>query len=127
MHTSEIGESIDFALPFYPQLVSLPKILKPFDVNVVFKYRTLKNILIRNSPVDKNGCIYEIPCSVCNKKYLGQSGKNISTRLKQHQYNVRTGNLSSSLFQHMNNHNHAIDWQGARVVMYCSNILKRNY
>ena len=83
-------------------------------------------MLIRNSPVQRNGCIYEIPCKQCNKKYIGQSGKDLTTRLKQHQYNVRVGNIASSLFQHMNEYNHAINWRNAKEIMYCKDFVKRN-
>ena len=100
--------------------------LKPFGVHVVFKNNTLKNILINNSPTNKNGCIYEIPCNECNKKYIGQSGKELEQRIKQHKYNVRIGNTASGLFQHMNEFNHGINWKEAREIIYCKDIVKRN-
>ena len=83
-------------------------------------------MLIRNSPINKNGCIYEIPCNQCNRRYIGQSGKDLATRLKQHQYNVRVGNVASSLFQHMNECNNTINWINAKEIMYCKDFVKRN-
>ena len=67
-----------------------------------------------------------MPCNHCSKKYVGQSGKDLMTRLKQHRYNVRVGNTASSLFQHMNECNHTINWNEAKVIMNCKDIVKRN-
>ena len=113
-------------LPFYQQLTLLPQILKTFGVNVAFKNNILKNILIKNSPNQISGCIYEIPCNQCNKKYVGQSGKELSTRLKQHRYNVRVGNTASSIFLHMNEFSHSINWAESKEIMYCKDVVKRN-
>ena len=113
-------------LPFYSQFLNIPRLLKPLGINVVFRNSTLENILIKNSPRQQVGCIYEIPCKHCNQKYVGQSGKELATRIKQHKYNVRTGNTASSLFHHMNNCNHTIDWNGAKEIMYCKDIIKRD-
>ena len=113
-------------LPFYKHFIPVPGILKCFGINVIFRNNTLKNMLIRNSPVQKGGCIYEIPCNHCNKRYIGQSGKELTTRLKQHQYNVRIGNTASSLFYHMNEYNHTINWKEAKEIMHCNDFVKRN-
>ena len=114
-------------LPFYNNLLSIPKLVKVLGINIVFKNTcTLKSLLIKNSPNQGAGCIYQVPCSQCNKVYLGQSGKELTVRLKQHKYNVRTGNMSSALFVHMNEFNHRIEWQDAKELIYCKDLVKRN-
>ena len=125
-----VNRNFDFnnllVLPFYPTFTQVPEMLKTFGVTVIFKNNTLKDMLIKNSPKQINGCIYEIPCNQCNKRYVGQSGKELATRIKQHKYNVRTGSMDSSLFQHMNNEDHSINWTAAKEIMYCKDFLKRN-
>ena len=59
-------------------------------------------------------------------KYVGQTGKELSVRLNQHKYCVRTGQMSSALFVHMNNFNHQIDWANSNQIVNCKNIIKRN-
>ena len=114
-------------LPYYHQLSPLPGLLKMFDINLVFKNNdTLKKLLIRNSPKNVCGCLYEIPCNHCDKKYIGQSGKELTTRIKQHRYNVRVGNMSSSLFVHMNDCNHTINWTNSKEIIYCKDLVNRN-
>ena len=114
-------------LPYSNTLLNVPRFCKFFNINVVFRFsNTLKNILIKNSPKNSLGCIYRIPCQDCNNSYIGQSGKGLATRLKQHKYSVRTGQVSNALFLHRNNFNHRINWQEAEVLLYCNNINKRN-
>jgi len=35
-------------------------------------------------------CIYEIPCKNCDKVYVGETGRNLSTRLNEHRKEVET-------------------------------------
>ena len=114
-------------LPYSNCLMKVPQFCKMFNINVVFRFaNTLKQTLIKNSPKNSLGCIYKIPCLDCSHLYIGQSGKGISTRIKQHQYSVRSGQESNALFLHRNNFNHRINWKDAEVVIYCNNITKRN-
>ena len=51
--------------------------------------RKLKTVLPSLKPqVEKelrSGVIYEIKCAVCNAAYVGQTGRHLITRLKEHQ------------------------------------------
>ena len=74
-------------LPFYSNLLNISRLLKSFNVNVVFNYSsTVLSLLIKNSPIQKFGCIYEVPCRDCDKNYVGESSKSLETRIKQHKY-----------------------------------------
>ena len=115
------------ALPFNLNFTYIQKLLKTFKINVIFKNSgTLKSLLINNSPKQNYGCIYTIPCNGCDMRYLGQTGKILDCRIKQHKYAVRTGQISNALFIHMNNNNHIIDWKSSSEIVICNNIIKRN-
>ena len=103
------------------------KILKSLNINVVFKYETvIKNILIKNSPImDNNPGVYCIPCNDCHHIYVGQSGKTLPERCKQHRYNVRTASSSSALFLHKQNYDHFINWNRARLVYKSTSVVER--
>ena len=73
-----------------------------------------------------DGCIYKIPCKECNKCYIGQTGKSLALRVKQHKYSVRTGQESNALFIHLRDMNHCIDWPQATSIFPCNDIAKRN-
>ena len=114
-------------LPYNKCLENVPKFCKNFNIKVIFRYsNTLKSLLIRNSPRVSHGCIYRVPCMNCNCFYIGQSGKGLETRIKQHKYSVRMGQMSNALFLHVNDFNHRVDWDGSEVILYCDNIVKRN-
>ena len=57
--------------------------------NIIMTLRKLKTVLPSLKPqVEKelrSGVIYEIKCAVCNAAYVGQTGRHLITRLKEHQ------------------------------------------
>ena len=114
-------------LPFSTKFVQVPSLLKHFNVNVVFSNNcTLKKLLIKNSPDQTDGCVYKIPCKDCDMFYIGQTGKDLDTRIKQHKYSVRTGQESNALFVHLRDKNHCIDWSNATSIFPCNKLLDRN-
>ena len=73
-----------------------------FNITIVFHYNnTIKNILINNNPNKPEACIYKIPCANCPLVYVGQTGKSLEARVKQHKYSIRSGQENSALFQHI--------------------------
>ena len=104
-------------LPYYQELTPIIQILKSLDIGVVFKYESvMRNMLIKNSPkIINDPGVYCIPCNGCRQIYIGQSGKALSERCKQHQYNVRTANSSSALFIHKRDNNDFIKCYGAKT------------
>ena len=130
-YKTESGSSFELknllVLPFSDKFTQVPELLKIFNVNVAFSNSgTIKDILIKNSPDQVDGCVYKIPCTECNKCYIGQTGKNLTMRVKQHKYSVRTGQESNALFIHQRDMNHCIDWSHASSIFPCNDIVKRN-
>ena len=114
-------------IPYWSQFVDLPRILSTLGLKVVFKYtNTLKNILIKNSPPNDNNIIYKIPCTDCNKIYIGQTSKGLDVRIKQHQYNVRQHHTNSAIFQHSFNEDHRINWHNSNKIIKSNNYFERN-
>ena len=108
-------------LPFHKELTPSIRILKNLDIKVVFRYeQTVKSSLIKNSPQSNTGSVYSIPCKACTNLYIGQTGKTLFERIKQHKYSVRTAQESSGIFMHVAEKNHNIDWDKATEV-YKSN------
>ena len=99
---------IILTLPYHKELLPLQKLLKSFSIDLVFRYdSTIRNYVIKNSPnIEETGGVYYIPCKICDKIYIGQTGKHLSERLKQHKYNVRTAVESSAVFKHQETYNH---------------------
>lgn len=114
-------------LPYHDNFIKLPHILKNFNIQVIFSNsNTVRSLLIKNSPENKEGCVYKIPCKNCNKCYIGQTGKELNVRLKQHKYSVRSGQMSNALFVHLRDFNHCINWEEAKVIVKSNSYLNRN-
>ena len=95
-------------LPLHRPFLPLVNIFKHhFNITIVFHYNnTVKNILINNNPNKPEACIYKIPCANCPLVYVGQTGKSLEARVKQHKYSIRSGQENSALFQHLRGFNH---------------------
>ena len=92
--------------------------------------QTLRQILIR--PKDptpallKNGTVCKVPCKVCSKAYVGQSGRLLECRLKEHQHAVRNGDVAASaIAEHAWKSDHWIDWERAHVLDSCRYLYAR--
>ena len=58
-----------------------------------------------------------IPCSDCEKEYLGQSKRQFGTRLKEHQKAVSTLDKGKSVFaEHVCYTKHEIAWENSKVI-----------
>ena len=53
---------------------------------------TLKSILVhpkdKKDITDNSDVVYDIPCGGCSKSYIGETGRQFGTRLKEHQKDV---------------------------------------
>jgi hypothetical protein len=50
--------------------------------------------------------VYKIKCNTCNKNYVGQSGRPIATRHKEHIRYIKTNNPVSAYATHILNNKH---------------------
>lgn len=48
--------------------------------------------------------VYIITCTICNKHYIGETKHSLHTRLKQHLYNIKKGQLETLLIKHFQTH-----------------------
>ncbi len=60
--------------------------------------------------------VYHIPCSDCPNVYVGQTGRQLYTRVKEHKDAVRRQDENSLLVLHCLTTCHAFDWGGASVI-----------
>ena len=61
--------------------------------------------------------VYSLPCDTCPKVYVGQTGRTLDHRLKEHKRALASGNLAQSASaEHAVHESHAIDWKEAKMV-----------
>jgi len=68
--------------------------------------------------LEKKVCnVYSIPCGDCNVKYIGETGRSLKTRRKEHEAAVRLLKTEkSALAEHANSTGHAIDWANTSIL-----------
>lgn len=84
-------------------------------------HKTLKQILSRpKDPVRKEkqtGIVYSIPCDECEVEYIGETGRALETRKREHQAAVRLMKKErSALAEHCCETGHAIKWDSTKIL-----------
>ena len=79
---------------------SIRRILTPLGVRVSFRPNTtLRQLLVKPKdrvPMDKRAAVvYQIPCANCPAIYVGQTGRCLGKRIKEHQQAVEAGNCAN--------------------------------
>ena len=116
-------------LPFNKQLTKLKKPLEIFGVKLIFSYENIKKMLIKNSPPpSENQGVYCIKCADCPQIYQGQCGqeKGITFRIKQHEYDVKRKKELNSIYQHVRDFNHEINFDNPVLIYKSSQYSERN-
>ncbi len=95
--------------------------LRPFNLNIAHKpTESLRKILVHvkdSLPTQRwRDVVYRIPCSECPSAYVGQTGRQFATCMKEHQSAVRRQDENSPLALHSLTTGHAFDWTRASVV-----------
>jgi hypothetical protein len=71
--------------------------------------------------------VYRLPCKDCNLSYIGETGKSMRIRMKQHESNCRNSenrDISSAVVVH-HKLGHSIDFENACVIYPESHMTKR--
>ena len=76
-------------------------------------------------PRQKANVVYEISCKNCPSKYIGETGRLLDARLKEHWKDVREQKELSDIAMHVSNYGHTFDFDKAAVLHVGSNYSKR--
>ncbi len=125
---------------------TIQRILKSYHIGSSVKpHTTLRKLLVH--PKDKivshknSEIVYEIPCKNCNQSYIGEMGRTLGQRVKEHRAEAdKTLNMAytrsnrresekevnkSAITDHARQHDHVIDWEGAQPLDRESDKYKR--
>ena len=58
------------------------------------------------------------PLAECNCVYVGETGRSLEMRLKEHRYAVKTKDSRNGIVVHADTNNHEVDGEAARMVMF---------
>ena len=69
--------------------------------------------------------VYKIYCSDWYASYIGETGRNLTTRLTEHKRATRKGDVNNHIAEHHRLTNHTIDWDSAQCLTYSTNYFQR--
>jgi len=74
----------------------------------------------------KNNVVYKINCKNCDASYVGQTKRQIRTRIKEHYNNIKSDKSKHSVItEHILNFNHNFDWENIKILDSECNYNKR--
>ena len=99
-------------------------------------HATIRKALVhpkdKRDPLQTAEAVYEIPCKSCPKTYIGETGRLLSTRVKEHKTESEkagektftraqrkssaTETYKSAIAEHTATNNHVIGWEEAKVI-----------
>jgi len=124
--TEEPSETSDNTVKKFPVRIpyvkgtseTVQRILKKHGVPSFHKpFNTLRSLLVR--PKDKDdpkkmcGVLYDISCPSCHETYIGETGRNLQTRLKEH---LDPHSTQSAIQIHTEKTGHRFSDQSAKVI-----------
>ena len=126
-------ETKGFATIPYVKGVSEPisRILRTAGLKVAMKpQQTLRQMLgtpkDKDDLLDKAGVVYQIECKDCEASYVGQTGRHLRERVKEHTKALEKGNImNSGVAEHAFEAHHNIDLDNIRVLDVENNQSKR--
>ena len=108
----------------------IDRICAPLGIRTVFKsHNTLGQLLMKvkaETPEDlKKGVVYKVPCADCTNINIGETGRNLRMRLKEHQYAVKRKDEKNGITIHAQQSEHNVDWEAAKVRATEGHLMKR--
>ena len=102
---------------------TIARILQPYNIRVAHKpittlRRLLTNVKDKDKPEDRQGAVYKIKCYDCQASYIGETGRNLSTRLTEHKRATKNGDVNNHIAEHHLRTKHQIDWDSATCITY---------
>ena len=99
-------------------------ITKKLDNNYSFGYRCLnklnKFIKVQEDSIplfDNSNIVYRLTCNNCDATYVGQSKRQLKTRIKEHRNNIKLApDEHSVVSEHIIHYDHKFNWEHASIL-----------
>ena len=87
--------------------------------------RLLTNVKDKDEPEDRPKAVYKIKCCDCQATYMGETGRNVTTRLNENKRATKKGDLNNNIAEHLLKISHTIDWNSATCLTYSTDYYQR--
>ncbi|KYN29879.1 hypothetical protein ALC57_00670, partial [Trachymyrmex cornetzi] len=109
-------------VPFIPLHTEKFKRLNCNDIRVLFRSpnKIGKYIKVQKDkcpPTSKRNVVYKISCNNCNASYVGQTGRQLKTRITEHRNHIKyNASTRSVITEHRLQYEHDFQWDNVRVL-----------
>ena len=94
---------------------------------MAFKYNNkLSRFVNHNHSGEANKGVYTIPCGGCDNFYIGETGRSLDIRKKEHIKDIEKRKLGSGIVEHSENMGHDFDFDKAKLVHLSKDINARH-
>ena len=119
-----ISESASFFTIPYIQNFSekFNNVTRPLNVRISYQSLNKLNKIIKvhKDPLpdsSQSNIVYKINCLDCDASYVGQSGRQLNTRVKEHKSHIIRNNPNRSVItEHRLNYGHDFDWENVKIL-----------
>ena len=112
-----------------PMIRRITNLFKHTDLNIAFRANNTLQQQLSEKQSNKNPSgIYKLKCHICNKALVGQSGRSIDIRHKEHIRYRRTNNLQSAYAMHIlqNRHEYGTREDKLQLFKTCRKSIRMN-
>jgi hypothetical protein len=108
--------------PYIPAISEeLSRFLRRFDITAVFSPQCrIKNFFPQvkdcSAKSDTPGVVYAVSCRDCVADYVGETGRRLGTRIREHELDVKNKRSSTALAEHCSDTGHIFDFPNARIL-----------
>lgn len=135
----EIERQTNNATPVYAVLPNIedvtPKLIHTFkgiDIKVAKRNtKTVSNLFTKlKDPIptwDKSNVVYKIPCADCTQVYIGQTSRNLKSRITSHKSDIRLEKNTCALAEHSITTKHTPNYEEVTTLDCHSSTIKRSF
>ncbi len=98
-------------------MVVCPRMIRDIRASLAFFHVSfVRFLVIRALPVSQTNVVYQINCSDCSWSYVGETGRALITRKKEHERNVKKCKTGSNIANHALANDHIIDFKNRKII-----------
>jgi len=120
---SQIEQRSFFTIPYVKSVSeSFLPITKKYGFDTAYFVPNILNKIIRKGkdkidPKSQNDCVYKINCLNCDMSYVGQTKRQLGTRVKEHMSDIKKKNgVLSVVSNHKLENNHEMKWSEVAIL-----------
>jgi hypothetical protein len=97
------------------------KLLRPYGIELAHRTQhslksQLSHVKDTRQQSEKTGIVYKINCKNCAAHYIGESGRELGTRVKEHRNAIRRKDPLSAIYRHISTTQHDMDWDDVKIL-----------